>query len=336
MAIDPFGLIFFIVVLGLVFDYTNGFHDAANVVSTVIATRVLKPLTAILIAGVLNALGATQISGVAQTIATGLVDPHYSTQSMVLAALIGAIIWNIFTWYLGIPSSSSYALIGGLLGSVLMSGGQNAIIWHGVALKVLIPMVLSPIIGFFLGFLVMQGLKLLLRFPRMKNNKQIFAKLQIASASLVALSHGLNDAQKSMGIITLGLFSGGFLATPHIPLWVILACAVTIGLGTASGGIRIIRTVGFEITKLEPFQGFAAETSASCVILAASFMGMPVSSTHMIVGGVTGVGAAKGSSKVRWGTTYKMILAWILTIPGAAAVAAAAFQLLHHFLLPVP
>lgn len=327
MFFAPTDIIFFIVLFGLVFDYTNGFHDAANVVSTVIATRVLRPLTAILMAGVLNTLGATQISGVAQTIATGLVDVHYSTQSMVLAALIGAIVWNVLTWYLGIPSSSSYALIGGLIGAVWVSGGQSAILWNGVAYKVLIPMVLSPVAGFGLGYLVMKGLKVLLRIPKIKNNTAIFAKLQIASASLVALSHGLNDAQKSMGIITLGLFTGGYLATPHIPLWVILACALTMGLGTASGGLRIIRTVGFEITKLEPFQGFAAETSASCVILVASFLGMPVSSTHMIVGGVTGVGAAKGASKVRWKVAHKLVLAWVFTLPGAAALSAVAFHL---------
>ncbi len=328
MSFAPIDIIFFIVIFGLLFDYTNGFHDAANVVSTVIATRVLAPVTAIIMAGVLNTIGATQISGVAQTIAEGLVDPHYSTQAMVLAALIGAILWNLATWYVGIPSSSSYALVGGLLGAVWISGGVQAMIWNGIIFKVLIPMVLSPIAGFFLGYLVMKGLVALLRFPKIKKNKAIFAKLQIASASLVALSHGLNDAQKSMGIITLGLFAGGYLTAPHIPLWVIVACALTMGLGTAFGGMRIVRTVGFEITKLEPFQGFAAETSASCVILAASFMGMPVSSTHMIVGGVTGVGAAKGASKVRWDTARKLVLAWIFTIPGSALVAAASYYLL--------
>ncbi len=325
MSIDSANIIFLIVLFGLIFDYTNGFHDAANVVSTVIATRVLRPLTAILMAGVLNTLGATQISGVAQTIAQGLVDPHYSTEGIVLAALIGAIIWNVLTWYFGLPSSSSYALIGGLIGAVWINGSSFAILWNGVIFKVLIPMILTPIAGFFLGYCVMKGLKLLLKFPKVKKNTAIFSKLQIASASLVALSHGLNDAQKSMGIITLGLFAGGYLATPHIPLWVILACALTMGLGTASGGLRIIRTVGFEITKLEPFQGFAAETSASCVILIASFLGMPVSSTHMIVGSVTGVGAAKGASKVRWNTARKLILAWIFTLPGAGAAAVLAF-----------
>jgi PiT family inorganic phosphate transporter len=328
MPFGPIDIITLIVIFGLVFDYTNGFHDAANVVSTVIATRVLRPLTAIVMAGVLNTLGATQISGVAQTIASGLVDPLYSTQMMVLAALIGAILWNVLTWYFGIPSSSSYALVGGLIGAVWISGGHSAILWGNIALKVLIPMILSPIAGFFLGYLVMKVLKHLLRYPQIRENKAIFAKLQIVSASLVALSHGLNDAQKSMGIITLGLFAGGYLASPHIPFWVILACALTMGLGTASGGLRIIKTVGFDITKLEPFQGFAAETSASCVILTASFLGMPVSSTHMIVGGVTGVGAAKGASRVRWNTARKLILAWIFTLPGAAAVAALAFYLL--------
>lgn len=319
-------IIFFIVVLALLFDYTNGFHDAANVVSTVIATRVLAPMTAIILAAFLNLLGATQISAVAKTITTGLIMPAAATQIIVLCAIVGAIIWNLLTWYFGIPSSSSYALVGGLVGGAWVYAGVEGILWEGLIRKVIIPMVLSPIAGFVLGLLVMK----LILFWHPKNLK-IFSHLQIASASLVALSHGLNDAQKSMGIIALGLFASGLISEPTIPFWVIAACAVMMGLGTASGGFRIIRTVGYEITSLKPVQGFAAEASASCVILAASFLGMPVSSTHMIVGSVTGVGAAQGMRRVRWSTGKKLVLTWILTLPGSGCVAALCFYLFRAF-----
>ncbi len=331
MSFSPLDLVIMIIILGLLFDYTNGFHDAANVVSTVIATRVLAPLTAIVLASFLNMVGATQISGVAKTITTGLVDLHSATQVAILAALIGAIVWNILTWYFGIPSSSSYALVGGLVGASWFREGYDAILWKGVCYKVVIPMVLSPIAGFLLGFLVLRGLHVLLKWKVFKHNERVFGHLQIASASLVALSHGLNDAQKSMGIITLGLFSGGMVATTHIPFWVIGACAIVMGIGTASGGFRIIRTVGYEITKLKPIHGFAAETSASCVILTASFLGMPISSTHMIVGSVTGVGVAQGFSKVRWSTWNKMAIAWVLTLPGSGLIAAFACQVFKYF-----
>jgi inorganic phosphate transporter, PiT family len=331
MSVAPVDIVILIVILGLLFDYTNGFHDAANVVSTVIATRVLAPMTAIILAAFLNLLGATQISGVAQTVTTGLVELHSATQITVLVALIGAIFWNFLTWYFGIPSSSSYALVGGLIGASWVREGFYSILWKSLSYKVIIPMVLSPIIGFLLGFLILKGLNFLFRFRFFRNKEGIFGRLQIASASLVALSHGLNDAQKSMGIITLGLFAGGMIATPHIPLWVIAACALVMGIGTASGGFRIIRTVGYEITQLKPFHGFAAETSASCVILTASFLGMPISSTHMIVGSITGVGIAQGAGKVRWSTGYKMIAAWILTLPGSALVAACACRIFKFF-----
>ncbi|MGC1878435.1 MAG: inorganic phosphate transporter [Rhabdochlamydiaceae bacterium] len=322
MTFGPMELVVLIVFFGLLFDYTNGFHDAANVVATVIATRVLAPMTAIVLASFLNMLGATQISGVAKTITTGLVEISSATEITVLSALIGAIAWNILTWYFGIPSSSSYALVGGLIGASWMQEGFKSILWKGLCFKVIIPMVVSPFVGFLLGFLVLKGLNVLIKTRFFHNKEKLFGHLQIASASLVALSHGLNDAQKSMGIITLGLFSAGMIATTHIPLWVIGACALVMGAGTASGGVRIIRTVGYGITKLRPLQGFAAETSASCVILTASFLGMPISSTHMIVGSVTGVGAAQALSKVRWSTGKKMAFAWILTLPGSGIVAA--------------
>lgn len=318
-------IVILIVVFGLLFDYTNGFHDAANVVSTVIATRVLAPLSAIVMAGVLNFIGATQISGVAQTIATGLVDAKEATQVVVLAAVLGAIFWNLLTWYYGIPSSSSYALIGGLLGSSWVHEGADTILWGGVAGKVIIPMVLSPIVGFLLGLAIMKGLFVYLKRHPGAHGKAIFRHLQIGSACFVALSHGLNDAQKSMGLITLGLFAGGFLTSTEIPIWVIMACAIVMGLGTASGGFRIIKTMGFSITKIDPVQGFAAEASASAVILTASFLGMPVSSTHMIAGSITGVGYAKGSHAVYWRVPRKMVLAWVFTLPGAGAAGALAY-----------
>lgn len=318
-------IVVLIVVLGLLFDYTNGFHDAANVVATPIATKIVTPLVAIIIASIFNFIGATQISGVAQTITTGLVNAHDATQSMVLAAVVGAIFWNFLTWYFGIPSSSSYALVGGLIGAALVHGGAETVIWKNIIFKVVIPMVLSPILGFFLAYSVM---RLLLK----TKDRRIFRYLQMISAGFLALSHGLNDAQKSMGIITLGLLAAGMISTPHIPLWVIASCAVMMALGTATGGFRIIKTMAFEITELKPIQGFAAEASASAVILLASFLGMPISSTHMIAGSITGVGSARGAKAVQWKTAKKLVWAWILTLPGAALASASVFKLFLNIL----
>jgi PiT family inorganic phosphate transporter len=316
--------IIFIILFGLIFDYTNGFHDAANVVSTVIATRVLAPISAIVMAGVLNFIGATQISGVAQTVATGLVASDTATQLVVLAAVIGAIIWNLITWYFGLPSSSSYALIGGLVGASWLHQGPTSVLWGGILYKVILPMIFSPLIGFSLAYLLMRALP--------QKDQPLFRHLQIGSACFVALAHGLNDAQKSMGIITLGLFAGGYLTDTTIPLWVIFSCALVMGLGTATGGFRIIQTMGFQITKLEPIQGFAAEASASAVILTASFLGMPISSTHMIAGSITGVGAARGFRAVTWKTPARLVLAWVLTLPAAALVAALSYFSLRGIL----
>lgn len=329
---DLWGLALCIVILGLVFDYTNGFHDAANVVSTVIATRVLAPLTAIVLAGVLNTVGATQVSAVAETITSGLVNSLVVTQYTILAAIIGAIAWNIITWYYGIPSSSSYALVGGLVGATWTSLGVKEVLWNGVLYKVVLPMILSPLIGYFLGYLLMKALFALQNRSSQERRSKLFNHLQIGSASIVALSHGLNDAQKSMGLITLGLFASKLIPSQVVPLWVIIACAITMGLGTASGGVRIIKTVGFSITKLESIQGFAAEMSASIVILSASFLGMPISSTHMIVGSVTGVGSAKGLGAVSWKIFRKLSLAWALTLPGAGLISALITFFLHQLL----
>jgi PiT family inorganic phosphate transporter len=325
-----FALVICIVVLGLAFDYTNGFHDAANVVSTVIATRVLTPLVAICMASILNVIGATQISGVAQTIASGLVDPNYTSSITIIAALLGAIIWNVFTWSLGIPSSSSYALIGGLIGSVWAQNGLQAIYWYPLMKKVVIPMVLSPLMGCLFSFSFLKILQFFIK--RFDKFTRLFACLQIVSSALVALAHGLNDAQKSMGIITLGLFSAGIISTDSIPLWVILSCALVIGVGTASGGFRVIRTVGFLITHLKSYQGFAAESSSSLVILLASFLGMPISSTQMIVGSITGVGLAKEKPNVQWKTARRLVLTWILTLPLVASFSCLIFMLFKVFI----
>lgn len=332
MQVVPIDMIILIVILGWLFDYTNGLHDAANVVSTVIATRVLKPLTAIVLASILNVIGATQVSGIAKTITTGLVNLHSATQLTVLCALTGAIFWNFLTWYIGVPSSSSYALVGGLVGASWVNEGTTAVLWNGVLSKVIIPMFLSPVVGFALGFVLLKCLNALMKFPFFHGKQKSFGHIQIFSAGLIALSHGLNDAQKSMGIITLGLYAGGAILEPSIPLWVIGSCAIIMGLGTISGGFKIIQTVGFEITKLRPLQGFVAETSASCVILAASFFGMPLSSTHMIVGSITGVGKANTRGKVRWSTARKVGYAMILTLPGAAIVASLFFLLFKLFI----
>lgn len=313
-------IVFFIVLLGFIFDYTNGFHDAANVVSTVIATKAMRPLAAILMAAALNIIGATQIGGVAHTISAGLVQAGIVTEVLVLSAVAGAIVWNIITWYFGIPGSSSYALIGGLLGSAFFQGGLKIILWNGVIFKVLIPMLISPLLGFVLAFSFMKGLTFFFTLREKKSHEQLFRRLQIGSAGCVALAHGLNDAQKSMGIITLGLFAGHLIPSLHIPLWVIFSCAVVMGLGMASGGIRIIKTVAYSITDLKPIQGFAAEMSSSIVILGASLWGMPISSTHMIVGSITGVGSEKGLKGVRWKTMQKLGFAWLMTLPVAGFI----------------
>lgn len=320
---ESFTILFLIVFLGLFFDYTNGFHDSANVVSTVIATKVLKPLSAIILAAIFNMIGATQTSRVAETITSGLVLPEASSQLLVLSALVGAILWNILTARLGLPSSSSYALVGGLIGVAALHKGFASVLWKGVLGKVLIPMIISPFLGFFIAYVFM---KILYRaVPERKRNSPLFRKLQLASSGLVALSHGFNDAQKSMAIITLGLFSSGAISSPQIPFWVIISCAVVMGLGTASGGFRIIHTVGFKITKISPLQGFAAETSASLVIVGASLLGMPISSTQMIVGSITGVGSAKTTKAVQWLIANKLVIAWILTLPAAGLFASLAY-----------
>jgi inorganic phosphate transporter, PiT family len=325
-------LIVLVVIFALAFDYINGFHDTANAIATVVSTRVLAPRTAILMAAGLNFLGAIYSENVAKTIAKGLVDPRDATQTVVLAALIGAIVWNLITWKFGIPSSSSHALIGGLCGAAVVHGGFGVLMWRGdkptdgLVPKVLIPLFASPLSGFIIGFLLMGFIFLLLGRVHPGRVSATFKRLQVVSAAAMAFTHGQNDAQKSMGIITLALVSQGYLRTADVPFWVMIACAIAMALGTAAGGWRIIKTMGHRIVRLEPVHGFAAETTAATVIFTASHFGMPVSTTHVISGSIFGVGASKRLSAVRWGVAQSMVVAWILTIPASAAVAALVYE----------
>ncbi|HEY4221636.1 MAG TPA: inorganic phosphate transporter, partial [Myxococcota bacterium] len=292
---DVFTIVVLVVVAAVIFDYINGFHDAANAVATVVSTGVLPMRTAVLLAGVLNIAGAFAGTAVAKTIGGDLLDAHIVTQVLVLSALLGAIAWNLITWYFGIPSSSSHALIGGIVGAGAMKAGFAAIKSEGVE-KVVKALVLSPIIGLVMGFVVMIAIIWIARFGRPAFLSRLFRRLQMVSSVFMAFSHGSNDAQKSMGVITMALVAYGSVSKSadgkfDIPTWVILACATAMGLGTAAGGARIIKTMGSKIIDLKPIHGFAAETSAAFTILGASFLGVPVSTTHVISSCIMGVGA---------------------------------------------
>jgi len=331
---EPFFLIVLVVIMALAFDYINGFHDTANAIATVVSTRVLSPRTAIIMAAVLNFIGAMVAQNVAKTIAGGLVDKAFVNQSIILSALIGAIVWNLITWKYGIPSSSSHALIGGLCGAVVSKGGWDALKIDGIKEKVLIPLVMSPMIGLFVGFLIMTLIYLLAKRANPTKAMALFKPMQILSSSMMAFSHGSNDAQKSMGIITLALVAGGFLTKTDkiiIPMWVMVSCAVAMALGTAAGGWRIIKTMGHKILRMDPSQGFAAETSASLVILLASKLGIPVSTTHVISSSIFGVGIAKNKNAVRWAVARDMVFAWILTLPASAIMAMLTAYILRAF-----
>jgi inorganic phosphate transporter, PiT family len=321
-----------VVVAALAFDYINGFHDAANAVATVVSTGVLPLRTAILLAALLNFAGALTGTAVAATIGKGLIEPSAVTQVVVLSALLGATLWNLVTWYFGIPSSSSHALVGGLVGSATAHAGGRSIRSEGL-ITVIESLVVSPLVGFALGFVLMVAIVWACRGRSPSRLSWAFRRLQVASAGFMALSHGSNDAQKTMGIIamSLALYSGESQAGAHfhIPLWVMVACAVAMGAGTMAGGVRIIKTMGTKIIELKPVDGFAAETSAAVTILAASHLGMPVSTTHVLSGAIMGVGSSRRVSAVRWGVTVRIMWAWVLTIPVSAAVACACYQLLH-------
>lgn len=320
-----------VIITAIVFDYINGFHDAANAIATVVSTGVLPIRTAVALAGLLNFVGAITGTAVAKTIAQGFADPAVVTQAVVLAALLGACAWNLITWWYGIPSSSSHALIGGLGGAVVGHAGFAAFGWHALRQKVLVPLVMSPTLGFFMAFALMVALLWLVRRARPSRVHSASRKMQLVSAGAMAFAHGSNDAQKSMGIITLALLA--YVAQGHgslpgwmmpagdaVPGWVVVVCAVAIGLGTMAGGKKIIKTMGTKIIRISPLQGFAAETSGALTILTASHLGVPVSTTHCINACIMGVGASKRLSAVRWGVATNIVMAWLLTLPLSGAI----------------
>lgn len=318
-------IIILIVIFSLIFDYVNGFHDSANAIATVVSTRALSPSQAIVLAGVLNIAGAFLSTNVAKTIGKGMVNPSEVTQMVILAGLLGAIAWNLITWYFGLPSSSSHALIGGLIGAVIVHSGFRVVYWKSLLDKVIIPALISPVAGLIGGFIFMLMLMWVFRKAMPVRINNFFRKFQIISASFMALSHGTNDAQKTMGIIALALFSGGYISSFTIPLWVKISCALVMGLGTAGGGWRIIKTLGSKTVKLHPIQGFAAETSASLVLLGTAYLGYPVSTTHVITSAIMGAGATQRLSAVRWGVANTILVAWVLTLPAAALISGASY-----------
>lgn len=320
-----------IVLMALIFDYVNGFHDTANVIATSVSTKALQPRQAIVIATVFNFIGALMGTAVAKTIGSGIVKSEFASDWVLVAALTGAIAWNIITWYYGIPSSSSHALIGGLVGAGLSAFGPDCVQWAGFG-KILLVLISSPIIGLGVGGLVMLILFWVFQYSDSMKVNKIFLKLQVLSACMMAFSHGSNDAQKSMGIITLALFAAGLLNEFVVPTWVILACASAMAGGTAVGGWRIIRTMGGKIFRLEPINGFAADFSSATVIYTASMMGMPVSTTHVVSSSIMGVGAAKRVSGVRWETAQNIVTAWLVTIPSAGLIGAVTFQIINIFI----
>jgi PiT family inorganic phosphate transporter len=323
-------LIVLVVVAALAFDYINGFHDTANAIATVVSTRVLSPTTAIMMAAGLNFVGALLATEVAKTISKDIVAANEASQAVVLAAVIGAIFWNLLTWAYGIPSSSSHALIGGLVGAAIAKGGTAIVGWENLLQKVILPLFGSPIVGFIIAYLVMTFIAKICANMNPGKVGPVFKKLQIFSSAAMALSHGSNDAQKSMGMITLALFSGGYISTSDVPLWVKITCAFVMAAGTAAGGWRIIKTLGHKIIRLEPVHGFAAETSGAAVILTASHFGMPISTTHAITASIFGVGASKRLSAVRWQVAKSVLMAWVITIPISGLVGGITYWLISH------
>ena len=324
-------LVFVVVVAALVFDYINGFHDAANSIATVVSTRVLSPGKAVVWAAFFN-FAAIFVFGtaVAKTMGSGMIDLKVVTSAVVLGGLIGAIVWDLITWYYGLPTSSSHALIGGYAGAAVAKAGMGAVLASGWT-KTLIFIVLSPLIGLGLGFGFMAIIFWVCRRMAPSRVDALFRRLQLVSAALFSLGHGANDAQKTMGIIASALFAGGYIATFEIPLWVELAAYTAIAAGTLSGGWRIIHTMGSKITRLQPVGGFAAETAGAISLFLASSLGVPVSTTHTITGAIVGVGSVRRMSAVRWGIAGQIVWAWVLTIPASAVISAATYYLLATF-----
>ncbi|KOG65055.1 MULTISPECIES: inorganic phosphate transporter [Streptomyces] len=327
---DTFALIVTIgVALG--FTYTNGFHDSANAIATSVSTRALTPRAALAMAAVMNLAGAFLGSGVAKTVSEGLISTPEGSKGMgiLFAALVGAVVWNLVTWYFGLPSSSSHALFGGMVGAALAGG--TTVYWSGVIEKIVVPMFLSPVIGLVLGYLVMVLIMWLFRKSNPHKAKRGFRIAQTVSAAGMALGHGLQDAQKTMGIVVMALVIADVQsAGDAIPVWVKIACALTLSLGTYAGGWRIMRTLGRRIIELDPPQGFAAETTAASVMYTASFMfHAPISTTHVITSAIMGVGSTKGTRAVRWGVAKNIVMGWFITMPAGAAVAALSYWCVH-------
>lgn len=326
-------LLVIIVIVALVFDFTNGAHDCANAIATVVSTKVLSPRVAVTMAAVLNLVGALLGSEVAHTLGKGIVNTEVvmGSQILVLAALVGAIAWNLITWYYGFPSSSSHALIGGLIGAAVTHAGYSSLNGVSIFKKVILPLILSPLAGFFVSYVIMFFLLFLFcRANRRTVNRNI-KHLRILSAAFMATSHGLNDAQKTMGVIALALFLFHRIDTIYIPFWVKFSCALAMAVGTAVGGWKIIKTMGHRIFKLEMVHGLAAETSAALVITGASLVGAPISTTHTITACIFGVGSTKRLSAVRWELAANLAVAWVVTIPAAAVIAGLSYLLLHVF-----
>jgi PiT family inorganic phosphate transporter len=327
MLETPLILLGLVVIAALAFDFINGFHDTANAIATCISTRALSLRNAIVMAAGLNFVGALVSTHVATMVGKGIVDPAYVSQTIVLSALLGAIFWDLVTWHYGIPSSSSHAIIGGIIGAVIASRGIGVLKWGGIS-KIVAAIVISPLAGTVIAFLIMVGIFWIFRGFHPSTLNRGFRKLQIFSAAVMAFSHGSNDAQKSMGVITMALVSYGAIHTFYIPVWVILSCAAAMALGTAIGGWRIIKTVGSDFVKLQPVHGFCAETSSAGVILTASAMGIPISTTHVITSAILGVGLSQGRRKVNWIVGVRIVWAWVLTIPASAVTSYVAYRLL--------
>lgn len=325
-------LLITILVLAVAFDFINGFHDTANAIATVVATRVLTPAQAIIMAASLNFLGAMTGTAVAKTIAQGLVPTAYATQEAIIAALLAAIVWNLVTWYWGIPSSSSHALIGSMVGAVIAEAGFGAPYWGELTKKVILPLFISPLIGFLFAYLLMIVMLRIFIKRTPGDVQRTFGKWQVASSAFMAFSHGTNDAQKTMGIMTMALASYYGLEKMDIPVWVKLTAAIAMGLGTAMGGWRIIKTMGHKLAKLQPIHGFAAETAAATVIEVASRFGFPLSTTHVISSAILGAGASRRASAVKWGVAGNIVTAWLLTIPACMILAYGLFTVIHALL----
>ncbi len=315
-------ILILIIAIAYFFDFFNGFHDAANSISTVVSTRVLSPLLAVSLAAFFNFV-AFSIFGVsvAKTVGSGIISPSVVDETVILSALSGAIIWDVITWYLGLPTSSSHALIGGLVGAAVAKAGLPSLQLSGLGI-VLLFMVISPLIGFAFAFLIMAMLIRIFYNRASSAVNRYFRRLQLVSSSLVSLSHGTNDAQKTMGVVTALLVATGNLHSFQVPLWVAVLATASIALGTFFGGWRIVRTLGFRLTRMDPVHGFSIETSAAATIIISSLLGIPVSTTHCVSGSVLGAGATMGASAVKWGIARRIVWAWILTIPASAVISA--------------